>query len=123
MSVRGIEALRVALESVPDHVEGTLMLAEARIGHLDFLERERDAAIKVAQKGVETAESAGGLLSGDSAVEEPLLTSYRERLSGIFRIYGDVCEALGEEDLSRRCLEQSAVQLSAIETPADILLE
>jgi len=123
MSVRGIEALRVALESVPDHVEGTLVLAEARMRHLDFLKSEREAAIKVAQKGVETAESAGGLLGKNGKVDEPLLTQYRERLSGIFRAYGSVCETLGQDDLSRRCLEQSAIQLSALEAPADLLLE
>jgi tetratricopeptide (TPR) repeat protein len=123
MSVRGIEALRVALESVPDHVEGTLELAEARISHLDFLGSEREAAIKIAQKGVETAEAAGGLLGKGGKVDEPLLTHYRERLSAIFRDYGKACEALGEDDLSRRCLEQSAMQLSALETQEEILIE
>jgi eukaryotic-like serine/threonine-protein kinase len=116
MSVRGVEALRIALESAPAHVEGTLMLAEARIRHLDFLESERAAAIKVAQKGVETAESASEILNQESGVEEPLLSLYRERLSGIFRQYGEVCKKLGESDLSRRCLEQSAVQVSFLGT-------
>jgi tetratricopeptide (TPR) repeat protein len=123
MSVRGIEALRVALETVPGHVEGTLVLAEARIGHLEFLKSEREAAIQVAQKGVETAESAGVLLARSGLVAEPLLTQYRERLSSIFRDYGEVCEALGEAELSRRCLELSAMQLSSLETPGETLLE
>jgi tetratricopeptide (TPR) repeat protein len=110
MSVRGIEALRVALEVNPDHVEGTLALAEARIEHLAFLGDERDAAIRVALKGVETA---GQHLGPGSLVSDPLLTQLRERLSAIFATYGDICEDLGESSISRHCREQSAARLSS----------
>ena len=114
MSIRGIEALRVALEATPGHVEGMILLAEARVEHLKFLDDEPSAAIKVALKGVESAESAGSLLAGNSRVEEPLLSQYRERLSSIFRLYGKICEDLGESEASKRCLEQSAIQISFI---------
>ncbi len=113
MSVRGIEALRVALETSAHHIEGNLALAEARIEHLSFLSDERDAAIRVIQKGVETAEVAGKHLKADSQVRDPLLSHLRERLSHIFAIYGDVCEELGETTTSRYCREQSAVRFSS----------
>ena len=116
MSIRGVDALRTALEANSKHVEGTLVLAEARLEHLKFLEEEPEAAVKVALKGVETAEAAGAMLSGKSSVAEPLLSQFRGRLSRIFRVYGEVCEELGESVMSKKCQEYSAMQVSFMTT-------
>jgi len=101
------------LESNAHHIEGNLALAEARIDHLAFLGDEREAAIRVIEKGVETAEVAGKHLEADNEVRDPLLSHLRERLSHIFAIYGDVCEELGETTTSRYCREQSSVRFSS----------
>lgn len=112
MSLRGIEALKAALDANTGHVEGILVLAEARLEHLKFLGNEHATAVKVALKGVENAEAAGTILTGESPVAEPLLSQFRGRLSRIFQVYAVLCEELGESAVSKKCLEQSAMQVS-----------
>lgn len=112
LSVRGIDLLTESLRLSPGQIEGILELAEARIGNLKFMEHEPESAVKIALRGVETAEDARRLLSEDALVPEPMLSRYRSRLSGIFREYGKVCEKLGENTVSKRCLQYSTMEVT-----------
>lgn len=115
MTVRGIEAVGKALEANPDHVGGHLALAEARLEHLKFLEGDVKDSVKLALKGVEAAEKADLILGPGSPVAEPMRTRHRERLAGLFRIYGEVCSKLGENDVAERCRERSVIEVTSIE--------
>ncbi|MEM9282634.1 MAG: hypothetical protein AAGA96_12470 [Verrucomicrobiota bacterium] len=111
LSVRGIEALKAAVDSKPDHADGRLVLAESRMEHLKFFDHENDTALKIALLGIETAEEAYDLLDGNG-VGEPRLSQMRQRLGLIFKNYGEIFEELGEGDVSRKCFERASVQLS-----------
>lgn len=113
LAARGIEALETSLEADPGHVAGHLALAEARLEQLAFFDGDREASLRVAVKGFETAEAAERLLSGN-AVAEPLRTRHRERLGAIFRAYGERCDALGERELSERCRSRAVVEVTAL---------
>lgn len=113
--VRGIEALATAVETQPDHVAGTLTLAEARLEHLEFFSGDPKSSLKWAEKGVATAEQAGKLLAGNR-VAEPMRSRHLERLGRIFQDYGEVCGALGDEDLLHRCQDRGIVEVSLLET-------
>lgn len=120
LSVQGIEALRVALESEPDHVEGLLMIAEARLRHLEFLDREPESALKIAEKGIECIEHAREVLdrAGEAEAEkarriyEPILSQLNVRLGETFQRYGDVCKNLGDNDGATRCYDQASIRLA-----------
>lgn len=114
LAVRGIEALQTALEAEPGHASGHLALAEARLEHLAFFDGDREASLKVAAKGIETAEAVGKLLAGE-AIEEPLRTRLRERLATIFTAYASECESLGDSDLAERCRSGEAVEVTSLE--------
>jgi len=116
LSVRGIEALDEAVNRNPDHLEGRLALAEARLGHLLFLENESDKAKDVAEKGVEAAESVLSTLESGNSVPEPLRSRYHERLESLFRRFGDAFARLGEAGPADRCYAQAAESLSYLET-------
>jgi tetratricopeptide (TPR) repeat protein len=111
LAVRGIEALQTALESEPGHAPGHLALAEARLEHLGFFSGDRDASLKVAVKGVETAETVARLLAGDS-IEEPLRTRLRARLEAVFSAYAAQGEVLGEAALVERCRNRAVVEVT-----------
>lgn len=115
MTVRGIEAVGKALEANPDHVGGHLALAEARLEHLKFLEGDVKDSVKLALKGIEAAEKADHILGPGSPVAEPMRTRHRERLAGLFRVYGEVCSKLGQNDVAERCRERSVVEVTSIE--------
>lgn len=114
MTVRGLDALGKALEVNPGHVAGHLALAEAKLEHLEFLSGDRKDSVKLALKGVDTAEKAALLLGPGSSIAEPMRTRHRERLAGIFRIYGEVCGELGETEVAERCRERSIIEVTSI---------
>lgn len=113
--VRGIDALAKALEVHPDHVSGTLALAEARLEHLGFFKGDAKSSREWAEKGIATAEQAGHLLAR-AGVAEPLRTRHRERLERIFKQYGLACAGLGDEELIDRCEEPVVLEVSQLET-------
>lgn len=114
LSVRGIEALKVALDANPQHVEGRILLAEARMEHLDFLEKEKQSAVAVALKGVEVAESAKELLSDEELTREPERSQMKRRLVALFSQYGDVCKELGETEAAKRCYDLSKIEVGSL---------
>lgn len=113
--VRGIEALAKAVESQPDHVAGTLTLAEARLEHLEFFSGDPKSSLKWAAKGVETAEQAEKLLAGNK-VAEPMRSRHLERLGRIFNDYGEACGRLGDDELLHRCQDREILEVSLLET-------
>ncbi len=113
--VRGIDALDHAVAAQPEHVAGTLTLAEARLEHLEFFSGDAKSSRKWAEKGLETAEHAEKLLAG-KRIEEPLRTRYLERLGRIFQSYGTVCTALGDDALLHRCQDRKTLEVSLLET-------
>lgn len=115
LTVRGIEALGQALEANPDHVAGHIGLAEARLGHLEFLEGDRDDSVTLALKGIEVAEKAALLLGPGSRELEPLRTRLRERLSTVFQAYGEICVGLGETEVAERCRERAVLEVTSLE--------
>lgn len=105
LSTQGIEALKESLGEEPHDPAGLLVLAESRREHLRFLETEREAALKIAEMGIETLEQAHALVSEEGRVEEPQRTEVSRRLEELLREYGEVCEQLGDFGLAARCLE------------------
>lgn len=118
LSVQGIEALKAALAANSEHVEGTLVLAEARLKHLEFLDGDDEAGLRLARMGVETAETAFSILEDDSKVSEPLRSTWRARLSDVFQAYGTVCQKFGDPVVARQCFERAAIEVSSSE-PAE----
>jgi len=115
LSVRGIETLKKSLGEKPTAIQGIMVLAEARIEHLKFLDSEKSAAKTVALRGVETAVMAQIALENQPEVVEPVRSQLHQRLSKIFRNYGDVCKSLGEMEHSNRCYTQASKSLTYID--------
>jgi len=114
LAVRGIEALQGALAEDPSHAAGHLALAEARLEHLAFFEGDREASLRVAAKGIETAEAAEALLAGET-ITEPMKSQLRERLASIFTEYGAKCENLGDATLAERCRNRRTIEVTRLE--------
>jgi tetratricopeptide (TPR) repeat protein len=118
LSVRGIEALKDALElSETPHVRGLCVLAEMRLEHLAFLEAEEKASQNVVKRGVETAQQiqkalAGEIIEEADFLEEPLRSQFHRRLVRIFGAYAEACDKLGEVELAQLCRKQAALQLA-----------
>ncbi|MAS95219.1 MAG: hypothetical protein CMO55_18635 [Verrucomicrobiales bacterium] len=113
LSVQGIEALKEALAAQPDHVAGTLALAEARLSHLEFMDGDDEAGLKLALLGVETADAAYSILENESVIAEPLRSKWKERLGKVFRAYGDICQELGDASIANRCFERASLKVSS----------
>ncbi|MDF1862375.1 MAG: hypothetical protein P1U87_19315 [Verrucomicrobiales bacterium] len=112
LSTRGIEALKEALGEKPSSVAGLLTLAEIRLEHLAFLETEKEAALKIAEKGVETVNEAKTVLESGVSINEPIRSQMNERLASLFLQYGDVCRDLGDEQTAVACFRNAEIQLA-----------
>jgi tetratricopeptide (TPR) repeat protein len=112
LSTRGIEALKEALGEKPSSVEGLLALAEIRLEHLSLLETEKEAALKIAGKGVETANEAKTVLEKGVSIQEPIRSQMNERLAALFLKYGKVCRDLGDEKTATACFRNAEIQLA-----------
>lgn len=117
LSVQGIETLKTALGEAPDNIDGLIVLAEARLKHLEFLEQEKEAAVKVLLSGVESSETAKRLL-GESEVQEPLRSHIHEKLAEVLRQYGEACQELGEAEMAKRCFSQASMLVASVAGPA-----
>ena len=113
LSVQGIETLKTALGEGPSSIEGLIFLAEARLKHLELLDSEKEAAVKIALSGVETSETAKQLLE-DSEVSEPQRSQINERLAKALRRYGETCESLGELEVAKRCFNHASILVAAV---------
>ncbi len=113
LSLRGIEVLDTALKKNPENLNGFLELAEARLGHLDFLSDDKASAQKVSQRGVESATMAHDLLLQTarklSEIERELTN---QKLRRIFADYGTICSELGQDQLATKCLSYASFKLS-----------
>ncbi|MEM6916794.1 MAG: hypothetical protein AAF491_09535, partial [Verrucomicrobiota bacterium] len=114
LSVQGIETLKSALGETPANVDGLIVLAEARLRHLEFLTNEKEAATKIALAGAETSEMAHQLLEGSSEIKEPLRSQTKERLAEVLRSYGEVCQGLGEIEVAKRCFNYASTLVAAV---------
>ena len=125
LSVRGIETLKAALEqSETPPVSGLCILAESRLRLLAFLDSEEEAARNVITRGVETTGQIQEALNReDPAIEEPMRSLYRKRLISIFGNYAERCEDLGEAELARECREKAALQIAAVNSSDQLIIE
>jgi len=112
LSVQGIEILKTALGENPDNIDGLIVLAQTRLDHLEFLEQEKEAAIKIALAGVETSETANQLLE-ESGIQEPFRSRINEQLAKVLEQYGEVCQGLGETEAARRCFNHASVLVAS----------
>ncbi|MDF1825282.1 MAG: tetratricopeptide repeat-containing serine/threonine-protein kinase [Verrucomicrobiales bacterium] len=113
LSVRGIELLKEALSEEPTDIRGLIVLAETRAIHLGFLEQEKEAAVKIALSGVETSEKVRDLILASTTLREPLRSQVNERLAELLRQYGEICQNLGEAEVSKRCFDEASVLLAS----------
>ncbi|MEM1443428.1 MAG: hypothetical protein AAGF67_13865 [Verrucomicrobiota bacterium] len=117
LSVQGIETLKTALGESPTNVDGLIVLAEARLRHLEFLASEKEAAVKIALAGVETSETAHDLLENSSTMREPYRSQTNERLANVLRAYGEICQGLGEAEVAKRCFNYASMLLASVDAP------
>ena len=118
--MQGIEALKTALGESPTNSDGLIVLAEARLRHLEFLASEKEAAVKIALAGVETSETAHGLLEESSRVLEPRRSQLNEKLASVLRAYGEVCQGLGETEVAKRCFNHASTLLASLTPPEGV---
>ena len=112
LAVQGIEALKKSLEANPDHLPGSIFLAEARLAHMKFFDSDQEAAIKIAELGVETAKTAAELLK--KGVREPVRSQYRDELRQIFQQYGDAYSGMGETVMAQQCYDQASLKVTSL---------
>ncbi|MEM6279397.1 MAG: hypothetical protein AAF733_07970 [Verrucomicrobiota bacterium] len=117
LSVQGIETLKVALAETPTNIGGLIVLAEARLKHLEFLSNEKEMAVKIALAGVESSETARDLLESSGELKEPLLSQTNERLARVLRSYGEVCQGLGESEVAKRCFNYASTLVASVAGP------
>lgn len=116
LSTRGVETLKEAVDANPDHIEGILSLAEARIVHLKFLDSEKATAKTVAMRGVETMEMALKVLDENKDIVDPVRSRLHQKLVSLFEAYGDVCKGLGQIEPATRCYANAALSISYLDS-------
>lgn len=114
LSVRGVEVLSTALESSPDDLHGYLQLAEARLGHLDFLTDNRTKARTISLRGVENAVKAHQIFVKTAEnYSEPVRNSLDLRIRKLFSTYSTNCAELGQNETAAKCMNYATHKLSA----------
>lgn len=114
LSLRGIESLIGALEKQPDYLAGYLQLAEARLVHIKFINKDKTFARKIALRGVDTAKHAHNLVA-ETEIDQDY--QYRARvyqqLRQIFDGYGTTLKSLGETKTATECFEYASYQFTS----------